>query len=187
MIQIEGCGKTYTHPSSLRKHLKAHETAGDIKDKADSVSSGKRNTFSVYNLTSIIGGHSPINNSSASSNLSDDGTRLEQSRDRLPSFERIQDGLQAPTSLVSTLNSSHSPDQIQVHASSFHQIPSIAAYNEYTAYAASTFQPEYSHYYPTESSPDPAAGSNPAEQSLDLNLSTPWTQYTNWANPTQSY
>ena len=41
LIKVEGCGKTYTHPSSLRKHLKAHETAGDIKEKADSVSSGK--------------------------------------------------------------------------------------------------------------------------------------------------
>lgn len=29
-MQVEGCSKSYTHPSSLRKHLKTHESKGEL-------------------------------------------------------------------------------------------------------------------------------------------------------------
>ncbi|CBY21078.1 unnamed protein product [Oikopleura dioica] len=74
--KVEGCGKTYTHPSSLRKHLKVHENIESPKAE-------KLSDANSINSSNSIGSQSPINNS----HNSDDSSH----RERLPSFERIQD------------------------------------------------------------------------------------------------
>ena len=162
---MEGCGKTYTHPSSLRKHLKAHESAGELKmEKSDNLSSS--------------GEHSPINNSSHSSNMSDEGNALH--RERLPSFERIQDG--AASDPYATNSSPHQiPYHYEMSAADHHQAVNMAqvGYSNHVPYVAYPIHPDAQHSDHLEGVSD---GQNASPIGTDLNL---WSHY-NWNAPLTS-
>lgn len=153
----------------MRKHLKAHESAGDLKlEKADSLSSS--------------GEHSPINNSSHSSTMSDEG---QMSRERLPSFEiRLSDQQNQNHSHSSAENEYTS----QMHGAYHYDMQNSEVqplgfnYQGGAGLIPGSYLPAY-HPHAVGEHLDGVAEGQAVSTGTDLNL---WNPYNTWGTPLTS-
>ena len=145
-------------------------------------------------ISFFLGANSPINNSSSSSNLSDDGTLHQAERERLPSFERIQQEsihhtipeteiANQTTPPPATSSPTHHP--VDTAPPAYPYDPSLASYQSFAEgfqHNTALLQP----YYPTQflsGYAPPAEGSaEPSTESstLDLNMGH-WPQTYSWS------